>query len=500
MAAPKPRKSKARTRQMMLVMGIGILLMAVVMLGLKVAENDKAPPPQAVSKSQPRNLSSPGSQATTGDVAGTVVDNKVASLEALLQKSIQDAKERETKAIADADAKREKEKREREDGDKQGGANAANAANANGKTAGIGANGTGPKFKLFDPARIGEGLSNAPPAPGGPMGNGSAGSGGSGNGSANGGGGAGGDSLAVDAGRGLASISFSGEDEDTSPGAAASGTGSGGGNANLTRLFKNKAVDYSNLAARSVVSGAAAFGAAPGQAVPRNTQTYLPSGTFFKVALMNGLDAPTGGQAHNNPHPILLNVIANGVMPNGFMTQMKHCFITGTGWGDLSAERAYAATENMSCIRPSGDVVDIPIRGYLVGGDGKVGLRGRVVSKQGQVLSAALLTSVLSNFGEVAKLAGTQVTPLGGAQTTSSLTSEQLLRRGAFGGVGDTAKALSQYYISLAEKLYPVIEVDGGQTAEVVLMQGVSLTQPVVPGQAQQRPGGSSMGGFSAGR
>ena len=32
-------------------------------------------------------------------------------------------------------------------------------------------------------------------------------------------------------------------------------------------------------------------------------KTYIPSGSFMRVALMGGLDAPTGGQARNNPWP-----------------------------------------------------------------------------------------------------------------------------------------------------------------------------------------------------
>jgi conjugal transfer pilus assembly protein TraB len=42
-------------------------------------------------------------------------------------------------------------------------------------------------------------------------------------------------------------------------------------------------------------------------------------------------------------------------------------------------------------------------------------------------------------------------------------------------GVGKALDRLAQYYISLAEKVFPVIEVDAGRMVDVVVTQGVSL-------------------------
>ena len=41
--------------------------------------------------------------------------------------------------------------------------------------------------------------------------------------------------------------------------------------------------------------------------------------------------------------------------------------------------------------------------------------------------------------------------------------------------MGKALDRLSQYYISLAEKTFPVIEVQGGRTVDVVVTQGVYL-------------------------
>ena len=123
----------------------------------------------------------------------------------------------------------------------------------------------------------------------------------------------------------------------------------------------------------------------------RTTETYLPSTAFMRAVLLSGLDAPTGGQAQNNPHPVLLRVLDHAQLPNSFRSDVRDCFILGSGYGDLSSERAYVRTESLACVREGGDALDIPLKGVLVGPDGKAGVRGRLVSKTGQVLANALV-------------------------------------------------------------------------------------------------------------
>jgi conjugal transfer pilus assembly protein TraB len=167
-----------------------------------------------------------------------------------------------------------------------------------------------------------------------------------------------------------------------------------------------------------------------------------------------------------------------GNMPNAFRADVKSCFVIGSAWGDLSAERAMARTESLSCVRPNGDVIDVPIAGFVVGPDGRNGFRGRVVSKQGQVLANALWVGMLGSFGDVAKqVNSTPVVIAGTLATQQTPSTSDVLRRSALGGAGESAKSLAQYYITLADKLYPVVEVNGGQSAEVVLTRGVAVKE-----------------------
>ena len=213
-------------------------------------------------------------------------------------------------------------------------------------------------------------------------------------------------------------------------------------------------------------------------AAPRDTRRYLPSGTFTRALLLGGLDAPTGGQAQRNPQPVLLRLMDNAVLPNQFRSRVKECFVVGAGFGDVSSERAYIRTESLSCITRDGTAIDVPIKGYVAGEDGKAGMRGRLVSKQGQILANALLAGVASGIGQAFTQSSTttSISPLG---TTSTVDSGKQLEAGVSTGVGKALDRLAQYYITLAEKVFPVIEIDAGRTVDVVLTQGIALQGPL---------------------
>ena len=219
---------------------------------------------------------------------------------------------------------------------------------------------------------------------------------------------------------------------------------------------------------------------APGAHVspPHDLRRYLPSGSFTRALLLGGLDAPTGGQAQRNPQPVLLRLSDNAILPNQFRSRVKECFVVGAGYGDVSSERAYIRTESLSCVTRDGTAIDVPVKGYVAGEDGKAGMRGRLVSKQGQILANALLAGIASGIGSAFQQGATtySLSPLG---STSTITSGKQLEAGLGTGVGRALDRLAQYYISLAEKVFPVIEVDAGRTVDVVLTQGIALQGPV---------------------
>lgn len=216
----------------------------------------------------------------------------------------------------------------------------------------------------------------------------------------------------------------------------------------------------------------------------RTVSTFLPV-SLTRGTLLGGLDAPTGGQSQSNPHPVLIRLSDNSVLPNRMRGEYRECFVIAAGYGDISSERAYLRTESLSCVRADGAALEVRIQGTVYGEDGKVGLRGRLVTKQGQMLANALLAGVVSGIGQGLATSSTDysTSALG---TVASASGADAYRAGLGSGVGKALDRLAQYYIKLAENTFPVIEVDAAREVDVVITKGVRIDTPMTTATASR--------------
>jgi conjugal transfer pilus assembly protein TraB len=214
----------------------------------------------------------------------------------------------------------------------------------------------------------------------------------------------------------------------------------------------------------------------------RQVGSFLPVG-FAKAIILGGLAAPTGGQAQSNPVPVLLRLADAAVLPNEFRAGVRDCFVVGEGYGDQSAERAYIRSTLLSCVLHNGSVLEVPLKGSVFGEDGMNGVRGTLVTKQGAILTNALLSGIASGIGQgIAQASQTVSTNALGSVTTPPTDTAGIVRQGVGTGVGKALDRLSQYYIQLAERTFPVIDVQAGRTVDVVITQGVQLDPALAAG------------------
>ena len=213
-------------------------------------------------------------------------------------------------------------------------------------------------------------------------------------------------------------------------------------------------------------------------AVPAPGELFIPAGSILTGVLLNGLDAPTGQGARQQPTPALVRIKHDAILPNRFRADVRECFVIVGGFGDLGSERAYLRAETLTCVRTDGGVIEVPLDAYAVGEDGKVGIRGRLVSKQGALLAKALQAGFLTAFSKVF----TQVpaTPFSNAATGGqvqfqSMFTPQAAEAGFAGGVGGAMDKLADYYMKMAENTFPVLEVDAGRGIELIINKGTSL-------------------------
>ena len=200
----------------------------------------------------------------------------------------------------------------------------------------------------------------------------------------------------------------------------------------------------------------------------------IPAGSFGQAVLLSGLDAPTGGLAERNPHPVLLELIDNGNLPNRYRHRVKQCRVIGSGTGNISDERAYIRLERLTCVLKNGDIISEVATGTITGEDGKNGLRGNLVTKQGQLIANAFWAGSLSNIGGAIAQSYTSVAT-SATGTVSTLDPSKVLESGVASGVGGTMEKIADWYFKRAEETYPIIEISAGRIVNLFLTEDLAL-------------------------
>lgn len=202
---------------------------------------------------------------------------------------------------------------------------------------------------------------------------------------------------------------------------------------------------------------------------------FLPAGTMFSGVLLNGIDAPTSSVAQKNPVPALMRIKSLAFLPNHVTQDIRECFIILSGFGVLSSERAKMRTESISCIRNDGGVIEAPIDGFAVGDDGKEGISGTLVTKQGSLIARSLVTGVLGGLASAMTPSYTPGLNVSGGGSYNTPDLAQVASAGAMGGIRTSTNEVSRFYLETAKEMHPVIEIPSETEVTVVLVKGASL-------------------------
>nr|WP_286088054.1 F-type conjugal transfer pilus assembly protein TraB [Enterobacter bugandensis] len=198
---------------------------------------------------------------------------------------------------------------------------------------------------------------------------------------------------------------------------------------------------------------------------------WIPSGSFSDAVLIEGADANASVTGQQNTSPVTIRLQGNIQMPNNKEFNADGCFIVGEMWGDISSERGNVRTQSISCILKNGKHVDMEFQGH-VSFQGKGGIRGKPVMRNGMIVGYAGASGLLSGFGEGVKSAATPSVGLG---ATASIGAGDVLKQGFGGGASKAADTLSQYWIKRAEQYHPVIDIGAGNQVTVVFQKGFRL-------------------------
>ena len=206
---------------------------------------------------------------------------------------------------------------------------------------------------------------------------------------------------------------------------------------------------------------------------------YLPPNSYAPARVIVGVDASAGVSSQTDPLPVVLRITgpARSVVNNGrvLTTRLEGCVVNGAARGDLSAEKVYVKLAKMTCDQPGGRVAVSEVKGFISFA-GKTGVRGKVVSREGSLVTQAFIAGIAGGFGRGFSANANAL--FQGAQTVvngerQQLSAGDLAKAGIGQGVAQSADMVSKYLIERAEQYQPVIEMPTGIDVEIVFLDGV---------------------------
>jgi len=201
---------------------------------------------------------------------------------------------------------------------------------------------------------------------------------------------------------------------------------------------------------------------------------YLPP-SFMAATLLSGLDAPTAEIGKGNPVPALLRIQDLAVLPNDVKADLKGCFAIVSGYGNLATERANMQAVSISCLTNKGKaVIDQKIKGFLVDQDGKIGLKGRVVSRMGGTLARSMVAGFFGGMGAYIS-SQNQITSTSALGTTTTIDAGDAAKYGLGAGLSSSFKDIQKFYLDLAKQAVPVIEIGPTKKVTLVIEAGTML-------------------------
>ena len=186
---------------------------------------------------------------------------------------------------------------------------------------------------------------------------------------------------------------------------------------------------------------------------------FMPAGSIISGTLITGLDAPTSNQSKQDPFPALLRIKHEAILPNRYRMDIRECFLIASGYGDLSSERAYMRAERISCVKKDGGIIETSMDAYSVGEDGKAGIRGRLVSKNGQLIAMTLLSGFVSGISQAFAPQSVQTFQTGNSPSNQQQfqwpSPEAVAGQAVMGGVSGAAEQIAELLPGNGEKYLP---------------------------------------------
>lgn len=214
------------------------------------------------------------------------------------------------------------------------------------------------------------------------------------------------------------------------------------------------------------------------------TAYHLSTG-LSQAYMITGAYAPAFQEGESEPLPVLLEAEGQIIQPNDHLASVDKCFLLGSAKGNMNSQTANIKLVSISCILNEGEYrIEGALSGWVIGENGIPGIHGELIHKNGAWLARTFVSGFLETFANAIGGGTTSTINLGtdtgntnSTTTTSTGTaiSDNLATAGAQ-GISTVFNKLGDYYLKMAEQIFPVIEVRGGRTVDILLIGGEDLS------------------------
>lgn len=220
-------------------------------------------------------------------------------------------------------------------------------------------------------------------------------------------------------------------------------------------------------------------------------QYWLPAGSFAPAVITAGAAAAVSVTGQGDPRPVIMRITGKARSASNDKGQpteidITGCTITGEARGDLSSERVYVRLQIMTCQTENGRITETQVRGFVAGA-GQAGVRGPVITREGDLIQKSFIAGLVGGFGDTAARGLNPPRLVINGEEDDRRSNSAILsdaaRAGVASGIGSAGDRLADYYINRAEQYQPVVSLRAGTNIDVIFLTGADISgKPVDTG------------------
>jgi len=201
--------------------------------------------------------------------------------------------------------------------------------------------------------------------------------------------------------------------------------------------------------------------------------TIMPG--FTKATIVTGAAVPTLTQAQNVSRPVWLSFSGDTLIANNETMNIDECLLQAAATGDFASSIAEIRLSKISCSATDEEgqkfKLIAPVKGWVYSETGQYGLKGRLISKEGELIEKTIPLVVIEGLVSALENIGSSNNNIGG----TTIQPGQSFASGAASGSSQVLGKISDYYLKILESLNPVIEIKVGRQVVVAFAGGESL-------------------------